>query len=150
MSSSYRVINPEELGAPSGWNNGMLAAPGGSVLFIAGQTARGASGRVEPVGFVEQFGRALDNILVVLRDAGGTPVDVGRMTIYVTDLDAYLDSLRELGGVYRERMGRHYPAMALVEVSRLVDPAALVEIEATAVLPMPVDLTDRGGHAQLV
>ena len=72
------------------------------------------------------------------------------MTIYVTDLDAYLDSLRELGGVYRERMGRHYPAMALVEVSRLVDPAALVEIEATAVLPMPVDLTDRGGHAQLV
>ncbi len=84
---------------------------------------------------MDQFALALDHVLSVVREAGGAPEHIGRMTVFVTDMDVYLSSLRDLGGVYRDRMGRHYPAMALLEVSRLVDDGAMVEIEATAVLP---------------
>jgi enamine deaminase RidA (YjgF/YER057c/UK114 family) len=133
----YQIINPPSLGTPRGWNNGMLCISGGRVLFVAGQTARDASGRVPPLGFVPQFGKALDNVLTVVREAGGRPEHIGRFTIYVTDLAAYRGSLEPLGDIYRQAMGRHYPAMALVQVAGLVDPHALVEIEATAVIPSP-------------
>lgn len=131
----FRIINPKALGTPRGWNNGMLAESAGRVLFVAGQTARDTSGEVPQIGFVEQFGRALDNVLAVVRDAGGEPSHVGRLTIYVTDLAAYRSGLKPIGELYRSAMGRHYPAMALVQVAGLVDPRALVEIEATAVIP---------------
>jgi NAD(P)-dependent dehydrogenase (short-subunit alcohol dehydrogenase family)/enamine deaminase RidA (YjgF/YER057c/UK114 family) len=134
MSGRFAVINPEELGAPRGWNNGMLAPSGGRTLFIAGQTARDGSGRVPPADFVTQFDQALANVLTVLRAAGGEPGTIGRFTIYVTDIASYRASLKPLGEAYRRRMGTHYPAMALVQVTSLVDPQALVEIEATAVL----------------
>jgi NAD(P)-dependent dehydrogenase (short-subunit alcohol dehydrogenase family)/enamine deaminase RidA (YjgF/YER057c/UK114 family) len=134
MGGRFTIVNPEELGAPRGWNNGMLAQPGGRTLFIAGQTARDGSGRVAAADFVSQFDRALGNALAVLRQAGGQPGDIGRFTIYVTDMGQYRTSLEPLGEVYRRRMGTHYPAMALVEVTSLVDPQAVVEIEATAVL----------------
>lgn len=83
---------------------------------------------------ISQFGEALRRILRVVEDAGGTPPDVARMTVYVTDLDMYRRSRKALGAVWRSRMGSHYPAMALVEVKSLLDPLALVEIEATAVI----------------
>jgi NAD(P)-dependent dehydrogenase (short-subunit alcohol dehydrogenase family)/enamine deaminase RidA (YjgF/YER057c/UK114 family) len=134
MSSRFAIINPEELGAPRGWNNGMLAQSGGRVLFIAGQTAREGSGQVQAADFVSQFDRALGNVLAVLRQAGGQPGDIGRFTIYVTNIEQYRGSLKPLGELYRRRMGTHFPAMALVEVTSLVDAQALVEIEATAVL----------------
>jgi NAD(P)-dependent dehydrogenase (short-subunit alcohol dehydrogenase family) len=134
MSSRLAIINPEELGAPRGWNNGMLAPAGGRMLFIAGQTARDGSGQVPAADFVSQFDRALGNVLAVLRKAGGEPGDIGRFTIYVTDMAQYRASLKPLGEVYRRRMGTHFPAMVLVEVKSLVDPGAVVEIEATAVL----------------
>jgi NAD(P)-dependent dehydrogenase (short-subunit alcohol dehydrogenase family)/enamine deaminase RidA (YjgF/YER057c/UK114 family) len=134
MSSRFAIINPEELGAPRGWNNGMLAAAGGRTLFIAGQTARDGSGRVPASDLVSQFDRALGNVLTVLRAAGGEPGHIGRFTIYVTDMAQYRASLKPLGEVYRRRMGSHFPAMALVEVTSLVDERAVVEIEATAVL----------------
>ena len=134
MSGRFAIINPEELGAPRGWNNGMLAQAGGRTLFIAGQTARDGSGQVPAADFVSQFDRALGNVLAVLREAGGEPGDIGRFTIYVTDMAQYRASLKPLGEVYRRRMGTHFPAMALVEVTSLVDPQAVVEIEATAVL----------------
>jgi NAD(P)-dependent dehydrogenase (short-subunit alcohol dehydrogenase family) len=133
MTGRFAIINPEELGAPRGWNNGMLAQAG-RVLFIAGQTARDGSGKVPAADFIAQFDAALGNVLIVLRGAGGSPEDIGRFTIYVTDMTRYRASLKPLGEVYRRRMGSHYPAMALVEVKSLVDPAAAVEIEATAVL----------------
>jgi enamine deaminase RidA (YjgF/YER057c/UK114 family) len=139
----YRKINPEEMGAPRGWNHGMLA-PRGRVLFVAGQTAADASGKVQPADFVTQFGLALDNILRVLRDAGCGPEHVGRMTVYVTSVQEYRDSLKPLGAAWRERMGRNFPAMALMEVSGLVDPDAVVEIETTAVVPDSSALND--GH----
>jgi enamine deaminase RidA (YjgF/YER057c/UK114 family) len=134
MSSRFAIINPEEHGAPRGWNNGMLAAAGGRTLFIAGQTARDGSGRVPASDLVSQFDRALGNVLTVLRAAGGEPGHIGRFTIYVTDMAQYRASLKPLGEVYRRRMGSHFPAMALVEVTSLVDERAVVEIEATAVL----------------
>jgi NAD(P)-dependent dehydrogenase (short-subunit alcohol dehydrogenase family)/enamine deaminase RidA (YjgF/YER057c/UK114 family) len=134
MSSRFTVINPEELGAPRGWNNGMLAQAGGRVFFIAGQTARDSSGRVPASDFVSQFDQALGRVLAVLRQAGGVPEDIGRLTIYVTDVSRYRAALEPLGAAYRRLMGTHYPAMALVEVKGLVDERALVEIEATAVL----------------
>ncbi len=132
---SFEKINPEELGAPKGWTNGMLAPAGGRVLFVAGQAPADANGDVAPSDFVTQFGVTLDRILVIVRAAGGEPEHIGRMTIFVSDMDAYRDSLRPLGEAYRARMGLHFPAMALMEVGRLVDPNAMIEIEATAVLP---------------
>lgn len=134
---SFERINPDELGPPRGWTNGMLAPAGGRVLFVAGQDAATAEGEVETDDFVEQFGIALRKMMCVIRDAGGDARSIGRMTIYVTDLDVYRASRKALGAVYRAHMDLHYPAMALVEVSRLVDPRGLVEIEATAVIADP-------------
>ena len=131
---TYEHINPEELGAPRGWTNGMLAKPGGRILFVAGQDAAEPEGEVELDDFVDQFQRALDKTVTVVREAGGGPEDIGRMTLYVTDVAEYRDRRSDLGAVYRSLMGKHYPAMALVEVRGLVDPGAKVEIEATAVI----------------
>ena len=83
----------------------------------------------------DETGTAIDRILAVVREAGGGPQDIGRMTIYTTDMPSYLSSRADLGAAYREAMGSHYPAMALVEVNELVDKGAIVEIEATAVIP---------------
>jgi enamine deaminase RidA (YjgF/YER057c/UK114 family) len=129
---TWDIINPR--GQPSGWNDGMVAPAGGRVLFVAGQTARDARGKVPKSGFAAQFRQALVNVLEVLRAAGAGPTDVGRMTIYVTDLAAYRGARGELAGVWQELMGRHYLATALVEVKGLVDENAQVEIEATAVV----------------
>ncbi len=132
---TFQIINPESLGAPKGWNNGLLAPAGGRVLFVAGQDARDASGNVTATGIVDQFAQVFDNLLTVVREAGGKPEHIGRMTIYVTDLEAYVTNLKLIGEAYRKRMGRHYPAMALVEVKALMESNALIEVEATAVLP---------------
>ncbi len=132
---SFEIVMPDGLGPPRGFNHGMLAPAGGRVLFVAGQPALDASGRITASGLVEQWDRALERVLAVVRAAGGAPEHIGRMTLYVTDLQAYRASFERVGQVYRKHMGRHYPAMTLVEVKALVDADALVEIEATAVLP---------------
>jgi len=106
----------------------MLAPAGGRVLFVAGQTAPGAG------GLVAQWAAALSQVLAIVGAAGGAPSDVGRMTVYVTSKADYVANLESLGEVHRTAMGRHYPAMSLVEVSALVDDRAVVEIEATAVI----------------
>ena len=132
--SRLRAVNPAELGAPRGYAHGMLAPAGGRLLFVAGQVGWDGEGRLVPGGFVAQFGQALRNVAAVVRAAGGRPEDVARLTIYVADRGEYLADLGAVGAAYREVMGRHYPAMALVEVRALLDPGARVEIEATAVL----------------
>lgn len=132
---SFDVINPEALGRPSGWNNGLLAPPGARLLFVAGQAAAERSGEVPAAGFAQQWDRALGRVVEVVRAAGGGPQDIGRLTVYVTDRAAYLASRKALGEIHRRHMGKHYPAMALVEVKALVDANAVVEMEATAVLP---------------
>ena len=131
---SFDRFDPETLGPPRGWTNGMLAPVGGRIFFIAGQDAANADGVVVTDDFVEQFDSALAKVLTVVVEAGGDTGSIGRMTVYVTDLDAYRDARRAIGEIWRARMGRHFPAMSLLEVSRLVDPRGKVEIEATAVL----------------
>jgi enamine deaminase RidA (YjgF/YER057c/UK114 family) len=132
---THVVINPQALGAPKGYSNGMLTPAGGRVLFIAGQVAWDADQRVVSERFAEQFRQALQNVVTVLTEAGGRPEHVGRMTLYVTSKDEYVAQAREVGTHYRELMGRHFPAMTLVEVKALLEEGAKVEIEATAVLP---------------
>ena len=127
---TFRIVNPPALGSPRGWNNGMLAPKGGRVLFVAGQIGVGAG-----PGLAGQFGAALANVVRVVEAAGGRVADVGRLTIFVTDMDAYRGSLPEIGAAYRAVFGRHFPAMALVAVTELVDRRAVVEVEATAVIP---------------
>ena len=127
---TFDIIKPQSLGQPSGWNNGLLANPGGRLLFVAGQAA-------PPGSLVEQWDKILSWIVTVVKAAGGQPTDIGRMTVFVTDLSAYRADRKALGEVHRKHLGRHYPAMALVEVKSLVDPQAIVEIEATAVIQEP-------------
>lgn len=131
---AYEIINPEALGEPRGWSNGMLAPAGGRLLFVAGQTARDGERGIVAGGVAAQWERALGNVLEVVRAAGGGPEDIGRLTVFVTDRASYLDNLKPIGEAYRRVMGRHYPAIALVVVAGLVDEGALVEIEATAVI----------------
>jgi enamine deaminase RidA (YjgF/YER057c/UK114 family) len=130
----HEIVNPESLGAPRGWSNGILAPRGGRLLFVAGQAGWESDAPGDPPGFTDQFARALDKVLAVVREAGGEPTDVARLTVYVTDLAAYREARKPLGEVWRARLGRHYPAMALVEVTGLVDRGALLEMEATAVI----------------
>ncbi len=132
--SELLPINPHELGAPRGYSNGMLAPAGGRLLFVAGQIGWNQEQELVGKDFVKQFRQALRNVAVVIKTAGGEPKSVGRLTIYVTDKQLYLDKLSQVGKAYRGVMGEHYPAMAVVEVKSLLEPDALVEIEATAVL----------------
>src|ERR1051325_9776157 len=127
-------INPEALGAPRGYNNG-VRVEGGRLLFSAGQIAWDGAQRITSDDFSEQFKRALANVITVVRAAGGEAAHIVQMRVYVTDKQAYLSSLKQVGAAYRELMGRHYPAMALVEVAALVEDLAKVEIEAIACLP---------------
>jgi enamine deaminase RidA (YjgF/YER057c/UK114 family) len=106
----------------------------GEMVFVGGMIGQDKDGRFA-AGFVAQMKQALENIAAVLAEAGASPRHIVRLTWYVRDMDEYLADLPALGAAYREVMGRHFPAMAVVEVSRLVEPEARVEIEATAVLP---------------
>lgn len=130
-----RTINPQELGAPKGYSNGQLAPAGSSLLFVAGQIGWDKDQRLVSAEFRDQFGQALENVLAVVREAGGQSEHLARLTLYVTDKDEYLADLRSLGEVYRRIMGLHFPAMTLVEVQALIEPGAKVEIEATAAIP---------------
>ena len=132
---SYEIVNPGALGPPRGWNNGMLAPEGGRVLFVAGQIGVGGGDGGTGGTLAGQFRAALSRVVQVVEGAGGTVADVGRLTIYVTDMEAYRGSPAEVGAAYRAVFGKHFPAMALVAVTELVDPRAVVEVEATAVIP---------------
>lgn len=134
-SGRHRLVNPEELGAPKGYSNGVVAAAGSRLLFVAGQVGWDETQRLVSEDFVAQFDRALANVLAVVAAAGGAPADVVRLTLYVKDRHAYLARRAEVGEVYRARMRRHFPAMTLVEVGALLEEGAQVEIEATAALP---------------
>lgn len=132
MTSPLTALHPEGWPAPRGYSNGMMGR--GRIVLVGGQVGWDSAGHF-PAGLVAQVRQALANILAVLREAGGGPEHIGRLTWYVVDMDEYRASLKELGPVYREVMGRHFPAMALVQVVALVEPDARVEIEATAILP---------------
>jgi enamine deaminase RidA (YjgF/YER057c/UK114 family) len=135
MSKSFfSFINPESLGKPSGYSNGVLAPANGRLLFIAGQIAWDAAQRIVSDDFVEQFHQALANLIAVVREAGGRPEQIARVVVYVTDREEYRARTKEIGECWRALIGRHFPAMALVEVKGLLEPRARVEIEGIAVI----------------
>lgn len=131
---AFSLINPESLGAPRGYSNGVLTDPGGRLLFIAGQVAWDQKQQIVAGDLVGQFDRALANVITVVTEAGGKPEQIARLVIYVTDKNEYRVHMKEIGERYRARMGKHFPAMALVEVKGLLDASAKIEIEGVAVL----------------
>ena len=131
-----RAIDPPTLAPPKGYANGLLMEPG-RLLFVAGQIGWDRDSKLVSASLTEQFEQALRNVIDVVKAAGGAAEHIGRFTIYVTDKRRYLAQTKAIGAVYRTLMGRHYPAMALVEVADLLEEGALVEIEATAVIPIP-------------
>jgi len=129
-------IEPPGWPRPKGYSDGMLAPAGARILFVAGQIGwNGDRKLVGPGDFAAQFTQALRNVVAVVRAAGGSPEHLARVTLYVTDKREYVAKREQIGAAWREIVGRHYPAMALVEVSGLLEPGALVEIEATAAVP---------------
>lgn len=141
MAELLSNVQPPEWPRPRGYSNGLVTAGEGErVLFVAGMVGwrvvpGQAEGRFESDDLAEQFRVALENVLAVVRAAGGGPANVARMTVYVTDLPAYRASLAKVGEAWRATMGKHFPVMALVGVAGLVETRAKVEIEATCVLP---------------
>jgi enamine deaminase RidA (YjgF/YER057c/UK114 family) len=131
-ASPHEFLQPPGWPRPRGYANGIKAR--GGMIFVGGMVGSDAQGSF-PAGFVPQVKQALENIVAVLAEGGGSPEHIVRLTWYVRDMDQYLASRSELGTAYRAVLGDHFPAMALVEVARLVEPDALVEIEATAVVP---------------
>ena len=129
----HTVLCPEGWAAPKGYANGISAR--GQQIFVGGQIGWNAAQQFESDDFIDQTRLALSNVLAVLHTGGASPAHMVRMTWYITDRQMYQSRLKELGQVYRDVMGRHYPAMTCGVVSGLVEERALVEIEVTAVIP---------------
>jgi enamine deaminase RidA (YjgF/YER057c/UK114 family) len=126
------ILQPPGWPKPKGYANGIAAS--GKMVFLGGQVGWDETETVVSDDFVAQVRQALINIVTILAEAGGKPEHIVRLTWFVTDKDAYINAQHELGAVYREVMGRHFPAMSLLIISALVEEGAKVEIEATAVI----------------
>ena len=129
-----KILQPPGWATPRGYSNGM-AVKGGTAVFIAGQVAFDANNVIQEKTFAGQFRQTLKNTLAVLAEAGGKPEHIVRMTWYITDKKEYLGALKDVGAAWRELIGKHYPAMAVVQVVALMEDQAKVEIETTAVVP---------------
>jgi enamine deaminase RidA (YjgF/YER057c/UK114 family) len=132
MTDRIRVVDVPGFPSPTGYANGIVAS--GQRLYVAGQIGWDEHKRIVSDDIGQQFAKALDNVLAVVRAAGGQPTDIVRMTIYITDVDGYTAARHTLSQAWRDRFGRYYPAVALVGVARLLEAHAKVEIEATAEL----------------
>ena len=130
----FKLINPDALGKPRGYSNGVLAEASGRLLFVAGQIGWNDRQQIVSDDLVEQFDRALANVVTVVSEAGGHPEQIARLLLYVTDKQEYTQHREAIGEKYRAHLGKHFPAMVLVEVKSLLDDRAKVEIEAIAVL----------------
>ncbi len=126
-------VQPAGWPRPKGYSNGMMGT--GRVLFVAGQVGWDATETIVSDRLSAQFTQALDNVLAVVAAAGGRPEHVARMTVFVSSKDEYAAQRAEIGAAWKARLGRHFPAMSLVQVAALLEEGAKVEIEATAVLP---------------
>ncbi len=129
------IVQPDGWKAPRGYANGVVVSGASKLVFVAGQIAWDADQKlVGGADMAAQFAQALKNVVAVVRAAGGEPQHIVRMTCYVTDKSSYTSATREIGAHWREILGKHFPAMALVEVKGLLEPDALIEIEATAAI----------------
>ena len=130
-----KLINPLALAKPTGYTHGVKTSGASALLFLGGQVAWDQEGRLVGGGdIVAQFDKALENLLAVVRDGGGTAENIVKLNIFVTDKAAYLAGMKEAGRAYQKHMGKHFPAMTLVEVKSLYEEGAMVEIEGMAVL----------------
>ncbi len=134
MAEIHQPLHPAHWRRPKGYANG-IAASAGRTIFLGGQVGWNAEQEIESDDFVHQVERTLRNIVAILAEAGAEPRHLVRLTWFVTDKREYLRNLPGVGAVYREIIGRHFPAMSLLQVAALVEDRAKVEIEATAVLP---------------
>ncbi len=132
-NAGLSVLLPAGWRRPSGYSNGIVAE--GRQVFVAGMIGWDETGRFPGDGMSEQFRQVMRNTLAVLREARAKPQHVVRMTWFITDRDEYLTSLAQIGEIYRELMGKHYPVMAVVQVVALIEAQAKIEIETTAVIP---------------
>ena len=130
-----QTVSPPDFPKARGYSNGLVAS--GRTLFVSGQIAWDKDARIVSPDFATQFLQAMDNVVAVVRAAGGGTEHIAKLLVFVTDLDAYRAATRAIGEGWRERMGKHYPAMSLVKVAGLLEPGALVEIEGVAMLPEP-------------
>ncbi len=133
QDSPLEFLHPRHWKRARGYANGVSAA--GRLVFVAGQVGWNADQQFESQDFVAQVRQALENVVAVVREAGGTPAHIARLTWFITDKREYLSRLSEVGAVYRGVMGTHFPAMTMVEVRALMEDEAKVEIEASAVVP---------------
>ncbi|MFF4606062.1 RidA family protein [Streptomyces sp. NPDC001339] len=131
--SGLERVNPPHLAPPTGFSHAVRSAPG-TLVFLAGQTALDGSGRIVGDGIVEQFERALTNLLQVAAASGAGPSDLAKLTVFAVDVADYRRHARELGQVWKRLVGGDFPAMAVIGATRLWDEAALVEIEGIAVV----------------
>ncbi len=127
------VLNPANWVKPRGYANGIAAE--GRLIFVAGQIGWNADGNFESDDFAAQVRQALSNVVAVLASGGATPAHIVRLTWYLLDKRQYMDNLQAISAIYRDLIGKHYPAMTMLQVSGLAEDRALVEIEATAVVP---------------
>lgn len=127
------IVSPSTFPKPRGYSNGIVGT--GRMLFISGQIAWDRDARIVSADFATQFLQALDNVIAVVREAGGGTEHITKLLVFVTDLEAYRGATRAIGEGWRTRMGKHYPAMSLVKVAGLLEPGAMVEIEGMALLP---------------
>jgi enamine deaminase RidA (YjgF/YER057c/UK114 family) len=134
LTSWHEIRNPPGLARPSGYSHAVIAQ-GGRTIYLAGQTAQNGEGRIVGETVVEQFDVAAGNVVTALAAAGGRPEDLVSLQIFVTEIDEYRTSRKEIGEAYRRHFGDHYPAMALLQVERLFDAAAKVELIGIAVSP---------------
>lgn len=132
----HKVIHPSHFPKPRGYANGILTdMPGGRMLHIAGQIGWDKNAHIVSPDFAVQFLQALDNVIDIVRDAGGATEHIVKLLVFVTDLDKYRAGASAIGEGWRGRLGKYYPAMSLVKVAGLLEPGALVEIEGVAILP---------------
>ncbi len=142
-TTAHEILHPKKWKAAKGYANGVAAE--GRQVFVAGQIGWNADQRFESRDFVKQTRQALENVVAVIAEAGGKPEHITRLTWYVTDKQEYLARLSEIGEAYRAVLGKHFPAMTMVQVVALVEDEALVEIEANAVVPKNVVPASRNG-----
>ena len=129
------IINPDQLVKPKGYNHGIKTSSLGELLFLGGQVAWDRKGQlIGENDIAAQFDKALENIVTVVREAGGQAENIVKLNLYVTDKEAYVSAMRELTWAYRKHMGKHFPTTTLVEVRSLYEAGAMIEIDGLAVL----------------
>lgn len=130
----HELVNPQALVKPRGFAHAVVPADG-KTIFLAGQTGHGPDGELAGPGLLEQFDRALENVVTAMRAAGGDPAHLVSMQMFATDVPGYVALAEELGEIYRKHFGRHYPAMSLIGTTGLWDPGAKIELVCVAVIP---------------